>query len=73
MVQSNENENIIIVENESEINFNDIIIIKEHVEGKLENIPSLQIKNNKKFKNGEKMKSISRNYMLKGKNEDGII
>jgi hypothetical protein len=42
MVQSNENENIIIVENESEINFDDIIMIEEHVEGKLENNPSLQ-------------------------------
>jgi len=72
-VQSNENENIIIVENESEINFNDIIMIKEHVEGKLENNPSLQIKINKNFKNEKKMKSISRNYMLEGKNEDGII
>lgn len=48
MVQSNENEYIIIVENESEINFNDIIMIKEHVEGILENNPSLQKKNNKK-------------------------
>jgi hypothetical protein len=47
MVQWNENKSIIIVENESEINFNDIIMIKEHVEGKLENNPSLQIKNNK--------------------------
>ncbi len=73
MVQWNENENIIIVENESEINFNDIIMIKEHVEGKLENNPSLQIKNNKNFKNEKKPKSISRNYMLEGKNEDGII
>lgn len=72
-MQSNENENIIIVENESEINFNDIIMIKEHVEGKLENNPSLQIKINKNFKNEKKMKSISRNYMLEGKNEDGII
>jgi hypothetical protein len=40
-VQSNENENIFTVENESEINFNDIIMIKENVEGKLENNPSL--------------------------------
>ncbi len=40
--------NIIIVGNESEINFNDIIMIKEHVQGKLENNPSLQIINNKK-------------------------
>jgi hypothetical protein len=47
-VQSNENENIIVVGNESEINFNDIIMIEEHVEGKLENNPSLQIINNKK-------------------------
>ncbi len=40
-MQSNENENIFTVENESEINFNDIIMIKENVEGKLENNPSL--------------------------------
>jgi hypothetical protein len=48
-------------------------MIKEQVEGKLENIPSLQIKITKIFKNGEKTKSISKNCTLKGKNEDGII